>query len=368
MSKLLLLYPGPSYDVRSSFNVKLQELSDRGFCGGLITSAPEAESLAIGNFEVRCVSRRGGKLLTAFRFLSVIVRWKGQYTGTGAIVVTYDPLRTGLFGCFAKMLTGAKLAPEVNGDFADRANFLDLKNRVWAFAKRRFFILTEKVVLKRADGIKLLYEGQLDELRVSTKDKIVRVMPNWVSVSQFQRLGEENTLLTVGFPWQVKGIDVTIRAFRRIASQVPDWRLIILGWYKDTAELNSLIADCQQIEIRGPVKYEQMPDIIGRCGIFVLASRTETMGRVLIEAMAAGKPRVASRVGGVPTVVNDGVDGILFASEDDKALSVELVNLINDGDKRKRLGDAGAARAKKEFSTKAHFDRISEFYRQVLEA
>jgi glycosyltransferase involved in cell wall biosynthesis len=90
------------------------------------------------------------------------------------------------------------------------------------------------------------------------------------------------------------------------------------------------------------------------------------MGRVLIEAGAAGKCRVASRVGGVPTVIEDGVDGLLVETEDTGRLAATLARLIDDAPMRRRLGDAARVRMQREFSGDAYLAHYTELVSSAL--
>jgi starch synthase len=92
------------------------------------------------------------------------------------------------------------------------------------------------------------------------------------------------------------------------------------------------------------------------------------MGRALVEAMAAGKPRVASRVGGIPTVVADGKDGFLVDPEDVEGFARALASLMASPELRRRFGTAGAERAATEFSTENYFAKTERFYRRVVDA
>tara|TARA_R110002049_G_scaffold85482_13_gene217242 strand:+ start:3736 stop:4626 length:891 start_codon:yes stop_codon:yes gene_type:complete len=291
--------------------------------------------------------------------------WGG---GTGPdLVCTYDPLRSGLLGCFSKRIFGAKLIVEVNGDYTNDANYADIKNRLFARFKRWLYVWVERFVIARADGIKLLYETQLEELKLDIRGTPVGVFPNRIQIEQFSNLGDNDTVLSVGFPWQVKGMDLTISAFRKIEDRFPNCKLHILGWYQDSEYLRELIGDSRQIELRPPVKHSQIAEIIGRCSVFVLASRTESMGRVLVESMAAGKPRIATNVGGIPTVIEHGVDGLLVEAENTDELSVALARLLSDPELRERMGAAAAERAKREFSAELYYKNLDALFKKVLD-
>ena len=105
---------------------------------------------------------------------------------------------------------------------------------------------------------------------------------------------------------------------------------------------------------------------MGHCGVFVLPSRTEAMGRVLLEAMACAKPRIGSRVGGIPTLIEHDVDGLLFRSENVDELEQQLRRLMSDAALRRALGEQAQRRQQKELTADAHFARVHELYSAAL--
>ena len=364
---LILIYPGPSYAAKETFDERLCELS-KNYQGVLITTAPRASKFRLHDFELICVSLEFGKIVTMLRLLTTmhkVLRCRPRKSGVD-LIVTYDPLRSGLLGLLAKWRSHAKFAPEVNGDYDDIANYEDVAIVGLRRAKRSLYVAVERFVLGRADGIKLLYPEQISRLKVNIDNKKVVVFSNRVPVERFHISEMGEYVLTVGFPWQVKGIDITIRAFHQIRSEFPNWKLKVIGWYPDSRPLERLIGSTQQIELIKPVPYRDMAGIIGKCGIFVLASRTESMGRALVEAMAAGKPRIATNVGGIPTVVADGIDGLLVPPEAVGELASAMRLLMGDESLRVKLGRAGKKRAATEFSKDAYYTKLHEFYDQLL--
>jgi glycosyltransferase involved in cell wall biosynthesis len=85
-----------------------------------------------------------------------------------------------------------------------------------------------------------------------------------------------------------------------------------------------------------------------------------------IEALAAGRPVVATRVGGVPDVVTDGVDGFLVEPGDTDAAAERLATLARDPALRARLGDAGSANARERYSVERLVDDVDRLYRELL--
>ena len=99
-----------------------------------------------------------------------------------------------------------------------------------------------------------------------------------------------------------------------------------------------------------------------------MLSRSEAMGRDLAEAMAAGKPRIGSNVDGIPSVINDGVDGLLVEPGNIDDPAEKLPMLMSNQELRQRLGKAGEIRAKKEFTKSIYFENLTNFYNEVLKS
>jgi glycosyltransferase involved in cell wall biosynthesis len=225
-----------------------------------------------------------------------------------------------------------------------------------------------RFVLKQAHGIRLLFPGQLGPLQPLAAGKVIRAFPCFVPTDQFREIREDKEVFFAGFPFKLKGVDVLIAAFKRVAPRHPDWKLKILGWFPDTGELNEAIGGHPQIYHHKPVPYSDMVEHVGSCAILVLPSRSEAMGRVLVEAMAAGKPRIGSNVEGIPYVIEDGIDGLLFDPGNVQDLAAKLDTLMADGVLRRELGSAGRKRVGVEFGQETYLRNCGRFYDDILNA
>ena len=107
-------------------------------------------------------------------------------------------------------------------------------------------------------------------------------------------------------------------------------------------------------------------DWLERADVFVHTSRWEGFGIVLLEAMLAGLPVVATRVSAVPEVVADGETGILVEPGDHTALAKAVGALLVDGERATALGEAGRRRARTEFSVGRMAERTRALYDDVL--
>lgn len=108
-----------------------------------------------------------------------------------------------------------------------------------------------------------------------------------------------------------------------------------------------------------------IPALLAASDLFCLPSRTEGLGIAAIEAMASGLPVVASRVGGLPEVVEDGVTGLLVPPDDTAALAEALVRILEDRHRAAQMGDAGRTRAKQHFDSRAMIAATYAVYAEV---
>ena len=104
---------------------------------------------------------------------------------------------------------------------------------------------------------------------------------------------------------------------------------------------------------------------LAACDVVVVPSLSEGMPLVPMEAMALGKPVVATRVGGTPEVVLDGETGLLVPPGDGAALALAIDTLLRDDEARRRMGSAGRERADRHFSTETLVARYVELFTKV---
>jgi len=97
----------------------------------------------------------------------------------------------------------------------------------------------------------------------------------------------------------------------------------------------------------------------------VLPSLNEGMGRVIVEAMAAGKPVVASNTGGIPDLVKNNENGLLFPPGDEKILAQFIINILEDPGKAESMGQKGRLYSQ-DFSMESMINKIEKLYSQLL--
>jgi glycosyltransferase involved in cell wall biosynthesis len=196
------------------------------------------------------------------------------------------------------------------------------------------------VVVGGADCARLLYPDQLKAYPRLAKVPTY-VTHNFVPLADIPETGvRDGSLLFIGAPWYIKGVDILIEAFRRIEADYPKAKLRIIGHFPDR-DFKDLIGDSRQIEVIKAMPHPEAMEFMANCSIFVLASRTEGMARVLLEAMAAGKPVIAPPVGGIAHYIQDGVTGLLFQPEDIDDLAQKMRVLLNSPELQEQMGRRG---------------------------
>lgn len=165
-------------------------------------------------------------------------------------------------------------------------------------------------------------------------------------------------LLFVGRLAAVKGLPVLIEALR----DLPGAHLTVIGDGPDRAALERQ-ASGLNVTFAGYQSQSAVADTLRDTDIFVLPSFAEGVPVVLMEAMAAEVPVVATRIAGIPELVEDGVSGRLVPPGDAEALGAALRSLLDDADLRARMGAAGRQKVTDDFDIRTEARRLSQLFR-----
>jgi phosphatidyl-myo-inositol dimannoside synthase len=175
-------------------------------------------------------------------------------------------------------------------------------------------------------------------------------------------------VLTVG-RWsqseRYKGADDLIEAIAQLRSSIPNLHLVAVGGGDDLPRLRELASTAgvaDRVSFLEGLTREEIAACYARCDIFALPSAGEGFGLVFLEAMAFGKPVVGADSGGIPDLIDDGINGVLIPPRDRQRLVEVLGSLLRDPLRRERLGRRGAEVVRRQYSF-ATFERELE---QVL--
>jgi teichuronic acid biosynthesis glycosyltransferase TuaC len=206
----------------------------------------------------------------------------------------------------------------------------------------------------------------------------LRVIHNGVDGTVFSSLPENRTafsnqILYVGVMRQVKGVDVLLKAMRRLVDQQPEARLVLVGggFYnsysleeKSLKELAEELGLTRNVEFVGLKSPDEVAKYMRESTMLVLPSRRETFGTVLIEALACGTPVIATNCGGPAEIVNERV-GMLIPVEDDAALAKAMATLLEQRKNYDSVELRGYALSN--FSSKRIAEQTVSLYTEAIE-
>jgi glycosyltransferase involved in cell wall biosynthesis len=209
-------------------------------------------------------------------------------------------------------------------------------------------------------------------------DKIV-VIPNGVDLRRFRGVQSAPTTPPVELPHSgpilgsvarlspKKGQATLLEAAALVSRRRPDATFVLVGEGPQRAELG---AHADRLGLNGRLRFlgpvENPVPLLSRMDIFVLPSHMEGMSNALLEAMAAGRPVVATDVGGNAEVVLDGVTGLLVPPRDPCRMADALLALLDDPARAGAMGAAGRARVEDHFSAGVMVRRLEGLYRELL--
>lgn len=219
------------------------------------------------------------------------------------------------------------------------------------FARRRHLTIPNAIDIAAIDKALSVGSTKALDLRVRLSGKTV--------VGTVARLSRE------------KGVDILLAAFALVHQAIPMSHLLVVGDGRQSAFLKDLAAQlriAEAITWTGQVSWEDAIRCMGCMDIVAVPSRYEGFGLTAIEAMACGRPVVASRVDGLPELVRDMVTGRLTPLEDATALSTALIDLLKNEGRRKIMGAAARRHAEECYAYPQFLQRWRVLYSCLQDA
>jgi glycosyltransferase involved in cell wall biosynthesis len=225
----------------------------------------------------------------------------------------------------------------------EHSNF-DALRGPWKFMRR--------ITFPKLDAVVCLSEEEkrtFEAAGFSGEGPAIHVIPNALSfVSPAKSALQQPVILSAGALEEEKGFDLLIRSFALLHTSCPDWRLEIYGEGTLAPALHSLIAELglrDSVALHAPVK--DLKSRMLEASIYVMPSRREGFGMVLVEAMECGLACVSFDCPTGPrNIISDNVNGVLVPPQDTEAMAQALQSLIGDPEHLRRLAEAGSRSAK----------------------
>jgi glycosyltransferase involved in cell wall biosynthesis len=165
-----------------------------------------------------------------------------------------------------------------------------------------------------------------------------------------------------------KAHQVLIRATAELVGRWPDLRVLLAGTGPERQSLEGLVGKLGlQHTVRLLGYRPDVPDVLAAMDIAVCSSDFEGTPIAILEYMDAGLPVVATAVGGVPDVLDDGVQGLLVPRRDPEALARAIAELLSDPQRATAMGAHGRERRRTEFTLGVMIRRIEDLYRELVE-
>jgi glycosyltransferase involved in cell wall biosynthesis len=242
----------------------------------------------------------------------------------------------------------------------------------------RVYAALDRLLLRRFDAVAVISDPVARKLqRWGVKPEAIRSIPNGVDIERFRDAqptlrseipGNCGTVVgCVGRAIPAKGGREFLEAARVVLERFPDTHFV---WIGDGPALADWKASAAQLGIERSVGFtgarNDMPGVYASLDFVVLPSLEEAMPMCLIEAMAAGRPVVASDVGAVNRVVQSEITGLLAPPGDTFALAAAMMRLIGDRGLARAFGAAGLSRAMELFSIEATAQSYADLYQRAI--
>jgi glycosyltransferase involved in cell wall biosynthesis len=234
----------------------------------------------------------------------------------------------------------------------------------------------DRMALKRFQGLAAVSDSVAQRLLDSgVAAKKIRTIANGIDVPTFERsrpfpVFEFDGNKVVGMVARLdlqKGFEYLLRAARELCATFPTLKVVIVGEGPDRQAIENMV---QRFGLQSNVilagQHSDMPGIYAAMDIFVLPSLNEGLPMTILEAMAASRPVIATRVGAIPKVIKDGDTGLLVDPGDVDVLRNALSRLLTDSDLGRRLGSAGHEWVSRNYTSEAMALKYRQMYDEVL--
>lgn len=325
--------------------------------GGDMAAEFSALGVQLLNLNIRTKSELDPRIYYALLFLN-------QYVRQHAIDMIHAQTRvTQVMGFWLATMTGCSYVSTCHGFFKTHASRLMFP--CWGDAV---------VAISEAVQKHLHDDFQIADERISLIPSgiDIRMYPPVDALIKYQMrrkygLGEEPVVGIIARLSEVKGQDILIKAMKTVHEQIADAKLIIAGEGKTESLLRKMVKEFQleRNVLFYPLTHKSVK-ILPLLDIFVMPSRQEGLGISIMEAQAVGVPVIASRVGGIPSLIEEGRTGFLVEPEDPIALGQTILMVLRDPDRLARVASAGREFIRTNHSADLMVEKALTLYKTII--
>ncbi len=293
------------------------------------------------------------------------------------LVLTQDPFLSGLIGWLIKKKFKVKLLIHFHGDFWANKNWL----------KENFYnhilLVLSRFLVKQADSLRVVSLGIKNKLlQAGVPAEKIYVIPTAVDlekfylradaeVGQLKKLwGEDNKIiLFVGRLEQEKNLNWFLDVFGEVIKKYPSVVFVIVGAGSEDEKLKTKTRALNlttAIKFVGAVNYLELKNYFQASNMFVLPSLSESFGKVLVEAGAAGLPAVASATTGAQEIIQDGENGFLVGIGDKKAMQEKILLLLQNEKLAEEMGQKARSMAEEKFNWRWQIEAVVKMWQEIV--
>ncbi|NWF75386.1 MAG: glycosyltransferase family 4 protein [Nitrospirae bacterium] len=241
----------------------------------------------------------------------------------------------------------------------------------------RFWLtsLASKIIFVDRDTKEKLFQNSRHNVDVIYNGVDINVFKPAESNFLFEKFNIESDKQLIGYIGLItkrKGIEYLIRAFGLIKEKTDNIKLIIIGEYKksDESYFEEIKTIIKELSLENEVYFTglltDVRDALCSLDLVILPSLEERCSRSLLESLACAKAVIATKVGGNPEIVEDGVNGILVEPENEKQIAQAIIKLISNHELRRKMGENGRLKAVDKFNMEKHIQKMKNVFLEVL--
>jgi glycosyltransferase involved in cell wall biosynthesis len=234
----------------------------------------------------------------------------------------------------------------------------------------------DRMVLKKFNALAAVSDAVAHRLLAfGVPAEKIKTIANGIDVMAFERAeplpllkAEDSTVVGLVARLDLqKGFEYLLRAARELCKTSPGLKIVIAGEGPDRNAIEEMV---QQYGLQSNVilagQQSNMPAVYAAMDIFVLPSLNEGLPMTVLEAMAASKPVIATRVGAIPSVIKDGESGLLVDPKNSEGLRNAIASLLDDPERRRRMGTQAHAWVSQNYTSEAMALKYRDMYEEVL--